>query len=90
MPGSGGWQLFGSLENSMPCLQMDVKDCYEALQEVVVAGLIDPARVVVQGGSHGGMVFSHRLWNIIHIHKSLALSVELIHRENAPSPGIHH
>lgn len=35
---------------------MDVKDCYAALQEAVSAGLVDPERVVVQGGSHGGMV----------------------------------
>eukprot|EP00892_Ulva_mutabilis_P010450 jgi/Ulvmu1/7778/UM004_0007.1 len=39
--------------------EMDVKDCYEALQEVVAAGLIDSSRVVVQGGSHGGFLTGH-------------------------------
>lgn len=40
-------------------LQMDVHDCHASLQTAIRAGLIDAARVVVTGGSHGGFLTGH-------------------------------
>lgn len=57
---------------------MDVKDCYEALQEVIAAGLIDPDRVVVQGGSHGGIA----PWPATHT--ALLATVLRQHRDHLP------
>ncbi|CAG9467337.1 unnamed protein product [Pedinophyceae sp. YPF-701] len=37
----------------------DVRDCLAALDVAVEAGLVDPARVAVQGGSHGGFLTGH-------------------------------
>jgi len=39
----------------------DVQDCMATLQQAVDAGLVDPARVAVIGGSHGGFLTGHLL-----------------------------
>jgi acetyl esterase/lipase len=40
-------------------LQVDVKDCMAALDEAVNEGYVDPARVALCGGSHGGFLAGH-------------------------------
>ena len=40
-------------------LQMDVHDCHASLQTAISAGLVDAARIVVTGGSHGGFLTGH-------------------------------
>ena len=39
--------------------EMDVADCVSALDAAVQAGVADPARVAVVGGSHGGFLAGH-------------------------------
>ncbi|GIL78158.1 hypothetical protein Vretimale_7528 [Volvox reticuliferus] len=41
--------------------QQDVDDCIAALEAAVEAGIVDPARVSVVGGSHGGFLTAHLL-----------------------------
>ena len=39
--------------------RQDVDDCIACLDAVVAAGLVDPARTAVVGGSHGGFLAAH-------------------------------
>lgn len=38
---------------------MDIQDVQEAVKHVIQSGVVDPKRVVVDGGSHGGFITAH-------------------------------
>jgi dipeptidyl aminopeptidase/acylaminoacyl peptidase len=40
-------------------MQMDVQDCYEALEHAIECEHLDQSRIVVTGGSHGGWLTGH-------------------------------
>ena len=46
-------------------MKQDVNDVLTALDFVIKRGLIDPSRVAVVGGSHGGFLTTHLIGQVL-------------------------